>query len=83
MTHISRDERALESGCPFHRDIADCPLYIESHVGEGRGCVDDMALDCRVSRGQMNYQKAIIQLAAIGREYPGLLQSIHTVGGMQ
>jgi hypothetical protein len=64
-------------------DIAHCPLYIESHCGRGFGCVDDMAQPCKVSRGKLNFQQAILRLAANGVDHPGMLQSIQTVGGLQ
>ena len=70
-------------GCPAMTDIAHCPLYIESHVGKGRGCVDDMSRNCRVARGVLDFQQAILYLARSGVDYPGLLQSIKTVGPVQ
>lgn len=71
--------------CPFSRDhnIAHCPLYIESHVGRGLGCVDDMSQPCKVARGKMDWQAAILDLAARGIAYPGMIESLHTVGGRQ
>lgn len=71
------------SDCPFMTDIAHCPLYIESHNGAGLGCVDDMALPCRVSRGEQDFQASIIDLASRGIAHPGMIQSIRTVGGVQ
>jgi hypothetical protein len=68
--------------CPFG-DLAHCPLYIESHNANGLGCVDDMARDCKVERGEMNFQAALLELAKRGIDHPGLLQSIQTVGGCQ
>lgn len=44
--------------CP-HERIQFCPLFVESHNCRGLGCVDDMAKDCEVVRGKMNYTKAI------------------------
>lgn len=69
--------------CPFVVGIADCPLYIESHFGRGLGCVDDMARPCLVARGKRDFQKAILDLAARGIDYPGMLQMVQTVGGLQ
>jgi hypothetical protein len=69
--------------CPYLADIADCPLYIESHFARGLGCVDDMSLPCLVARGKKDFQKAILDLASRGIDYPGMLQLVRTVGGMQ
>jgi hypothetical protein len=68
--------------CPLS-DIAHCPLYIESHVGRGYGCVKDMAQDCLVAQGKMDFQSQILMLAGKGIVHPGMIQSIRTVGGMQ
>lgn len=38
---------------------AQCPLYIESHVGNGLGCVDDLARPCLVERGEISYHEAL------------------------
>lgn len=69
-------ERAL---CRFS-DIAQCPLYIESHNGDGLGCVDDMSQRCMVERGLMDYDAACWKIAQRGRLYPGMLQSLTTAG---
>lgn len=44
--------------CP-HGAIHTCPLYIASHVGDGLGCVDDLARPCLVSRGRMNFHREV------------------------
>jgi hypothetical protein len=71
--------------CPFSHDhnIAHCPLYIESHVGRGLGCVDDMSQPCLVARGKLDWQAAILKLASLGIAYPGMIQAIRTIGRMQ
>lgn len=69
--------------CPAVSDIAHCPLYIESHVGNGYGCVKDMAEPCLVAQGKMDFQASIIELAARGVAHPGMIQAIRTVGGLQ
>jgi hypothetical protein len=71
--------------CPFSHDhnIAHCPLYIESHVGRGLGCVNDMSQPCLVARGKLNWQAAILKLAGLGIAYPGMIQAIRTIGRMQ
>ena len=61
-------------------DIALCPLYIESHIAEGLGCVDDLSQPCKVERGVLDFEKACWKLAAIGRDYPGLLNALNTMG---
>ncbi|MBN8960553.1 MAG: hypothetical protein J0H71_05430 [Rhizobiales bacterium] len=61
-------------------DIAHCPLYIASHDGDGLGCVDDLARPCKVSRGEMDWQTALLRLAATDRDYPLVLQLIDTRG---
>lgn len=71
------------SGCPVGDDISICPLYIESHNAQGLGCVDDMSRPCMVMRGEMNFQKSLLMLAAMGIDHPGLLQAITTIGGRQ
>lgn len=65
--------------CTF-TNIADCPLYIESHMAQGLDCVDDMARPCRVERGKLDFQVACWKLAQLGRDYPGLLQLLDTKG---
>lgn len=65
--------------CRF-ADIAECPLYIESHNGDGLGCVDDMAQPCLVERGKMDYDVACWKIAQRGRSHPGMLQSLKPVG---
>ena len=73
----------MSDGCPILGDIAHCPLYIESHCARGLGCVDDMSRPCMVERGEMNFQKSLLALAARGIDHPGMAQSIQTVGGVQ
>jgi hypothetical protein len=46
--------------------VARCPLYIASHIGPDLGCVDDMALPCRVSRGVTSYQDQLVRVIAAG-----------------
>lgn len=70
------------SGCP-RGDIAKCPLYIESHVGRGMGCVDDMAQPCLVARGRMDFQLAVLTLAQRGIAHPGMLAALNPMGGTQ
>lgn len=69
--------------CPMMTDIAHCPLYIESHVGNGYGCVKDMSQPCLVAQGKMDWQESILFLASKGIAHPGMIQSIRTVGRMQ
>lgn len=61
----------------WRSDITKCPLYIESHVGEGLGCVDDMLQPCMVDRGEMNFETAIMELARRGRRYPGMIEALN------
>lgn len=65
--------------CRFS-DISQCPLYIESHIGDGLGCVDDMAQPCLVERGKLDFDTACWKIAQVGRSYPGMLQSMKTAG---
>ncbi len=67
--------------CPAHRDISRCPLYIESHVGRGLGCVDDMALPCLVKRGEMEFQTAVLALAIRSIAHRGMLEALNPIGG--
>lgn len=82
MAALREDEWGQWEGnaCPMS-DIGHCPLYIESHVGRGRGCVDDMAQRCLVARGKMNFQTALLALASEGVAHPGMIESLNTVGG--
>lgn len=59
------------------RDIARCPLYIESHTGSGLGCVDDMREPCRVDRGELAFQGAVLDLAARGIAHPRMLEVLN------
>jgi hypothetical protein len=79
------DNTVHDFGCPFARDydISHCPLYIESHIGRGLGCVDDMSQPCLVSRRKLNWQNAILELARRGIAYPGMIESLNTIGGRQ
>ena len=61
-------------------NIAKCPLYIESHVGRGLGCVDEMAQRCLVDRGKMDFSEAVIDLARRGIVHPGMLVALNPVG---
>jgi hypothetical protein len=58
-------------------NLIRCPLYIESHVGRGLGCVDDMLLPCMVDRGEMNFQAAVLDLARRGISHPGMIESLN------
>ncbi|MEO6382008.1 MAG: hypothetical protein ABIO35_08420 [Nitrobacter sp.] len=58
-------------------NIAKCPLYIESHVPNGLGCVDDLARDCKVERGEMNFELAVLDLASRGIAHPGMLEALN------
>lgn len=51
--------------CPW-QTIAKCPLYIASHEAKGFGCVDDMALPCRVARGEVSYRAEVLDLIRAG-----------------
>lgn len=51
--------------CPW-QTIHRCPLYIESHMGRGLGCVDDMARPCKVKRGEAVYHHMVIELIRRG-----------------
>lgn len=62
--------------CPV-QNIRKCPLYIESHVGRGHGCVDDMAQPCLVARGKMDFQFAVLALAARSIAHPGMIEAIN------
>ena len=44
--------------CPAGGPGAGCPLYVESHMGSGTGCVDDLVLPCLVERGEMDFDAA-------------------------
>lgn len=68
-----------EHTCPLP-EISLCPLYIESHVARGLGCVDDLARPCMVARGEMDFQSAVINLASRGIAHPGMLQALNTAG---
>lgn len=65
------------SGCPFEPDTWRCPLYYESHYPRLLGCVDDLALPCKVQRGKMNFDNAIGELARRGIAYPGMLRAMN------
>lgn len=67
------------SACP-RVEIIRCPLYIESHTGSGRGCVDDMMQPCMVARGEMNFQDAVLELARAGVAHTGMLEVLNPVG---
>jgi hypothetical protein len=58
-------------------DISRCPLYIESHVARGLGCVDDMMLPCMVERGEMDFQFQVLELARRGIAHPGMLEVLN------
>ena len=73
-------DQTVEGACP-RGNIARCPLYIESHTGSGRGCVDDMLRPCMVGRGEMNFQKAVLKLARAGVAHPGMLEALNPIGG--
>lgn len=68
-----------EPHCPLD-DISRCPLYIESHAGSGRGCVDDLMRPCMVARGEMDFQSAVIELARVGVAHRGMLAALNPVG---
>lgn len=68
--------------CPAS-NIARCPLYIESHVGRGLGCVDDLMRPCKVKRGEMDFQMAVLTLAGQRISYPGMLEALNPIGGRQ
>lgn len=61
----------------WRADKTKCPLYIESHVGSGLGCVDDMLQPCMVDRGEMDWQAAIVELARLGRRYSGMIEALN------
>lgn len=84
MTELREDAWGQWDGpaCP-RGDIAHCPLYIESHIGRGFGCVDDMARPCKVQRREMNFQTAILELCRHGIAHPGMIEAIATVGRRQ
>jgi hypothetical protein len=73
----------ISTMCPAGKDIARCPLYIESHVGRGLGCVDDLMRPCRVKRGEMDFQTAVLALAGRGIAHPGMLETLNPIGGCQ
>ncbi len=66
----------IKRACPAERTTL-CPLYIESHRGDGMGCVDDMALPCKVQRGEMDFHREAVAIAATGRAHPGLLRALN------
>lgn len=47
--------------CP-HERIADCPLYVASHVPHGMGCVGNAIGECDVTAGKMKYDTAVRRL---------------------
>jgi hypothetical protein len=79
---ISALARGLDVTCPVG-DISRCPLYIESHVGRGLGCVDDLALSCKVARSEMNISAAVQTLADSGIIHPGMLKLLNPIGRKQ
>lgn len=47
--------------CP-HEEIKDCPLYVASHDCRGLGCVTDDLMECEVTKGRMDYQRAVLRM---------------------
>lgn len=46
--------------CPNHHETHYCPLYLADHYPDGLGCGVGAHFDgCDVSRGKMNYAKAV------------------------
>lgn len=80
MSELLPQVPVLEAGCPYAGDIASCPLYIESHETRGLGCVDDLARPCKVKRGTMSFDGAVMALAAAGVAYPGMIERLPTAG---
>jgi|GEM_PF-6192349 len=63
------------TACPYHDNdtierIDFCPLHIESHImrlGEKRhlGCVIDVAADCMVRQGKMDFGQRLARIRSI------------------
>ena len=83
MTDIARYPTDISAICPAGPDISRCPLYIESHVGRGLGCVDDIAMPCVVKRGLMDFQTAVLVLASRGIAHRGMLEALNPIGRRQ
>ncbi|HWL04537.1 MAG TPA: hypothetical protein VNQ99_06310 [Xanthobacteraceae bacterium] len=64
--------------CPFRPAIQNCPLYVESHIGSGRGCIQDVDgfPMCRVQAGGMDFETAVLDLAGAGTIHD------HTLAGL-